>query len=400
MPEPASLAPVDGIPGFDFDPRTRVLFGAGSLSQLGNVVEQVGGSNVLLVTDSGLRQAGHEQRTIDLLEAAGLAVHVFDDVHPNPTTKDVEACRNFAAERSVDIIVGLGGGSSMDCAKGTNFLLTNGGRMQDYRGIGKAQHPMLPLIAIPTTAGTGSEAQSFAVIADADTHMKMACGDKKAAARVALLDPELTISMPSLVTAVTGIDAISHALESYVTKKRTAMSQLFSRRAWQFLHSGFPDVLADGSNLSARANMQLGAHFAGAAIENSMLGAAHALANPLSAHFDLIHGIAVGVMLPHVVRYNATVAGAWYGELAHDAGLCEANDPQAAALLADRLTELLVAAGQPTTLRACEVDASLFPTMAAEAAEQWTGQFNPRPVNPDTLLELYRWAYFGTDENS
>ncbi|MEO1981670.1 MAG: iron-containing alcohol dehydrogenase, partial [Fuerstiella sp.] len=178
---------------FDYQPRTRVVFGVGSFARLGEIASEFGNGPVLLVTDPGLKQAGHEQSAIASLESQGLKVAVFDDVATNPTTDDVDRCVEFARGKSIQLIVGLGGGSSMDCAKGANFLLTNGGRMQDYKGIGKATHEMLPMIAVPTTSGTGSEAQSFAVIADAKTHMKMPCGDPKAACRVAILDPELTV---------------------------------------------------------------------------------------------------------------------------------------------------------------------------------------------------------------
>src|SRR5207249_10078818 len=186
----------------------------------------------------------------------------------------------------------VGGGSAMDCAKGINFLLTNGGRMADYQGFGKAKKPMLPSIGIPTTAGTGSEAQSFALIADEQTHMKMACGDRKAAFHIAILDPEVTVSQPAKVTAITGVDALSHAVESYVTTRRNPLSQLFAREAWRLLQANFEKVLRRPDNLEARSAMQLGAYLAGSAIETSMLGAAHALANPLTAHYGMTHGIA------------------------------------------------------------------------------------------------------------
>jgi alcohol dehydrogenase len=377
---------------FDFDPRTRVVFGPGSAHRLGELARELGGTRVLLVTDQGIRAAGHEERGLAALAEAELEVAVFDDVTPNPTTDDVDRGLAVARERRIDLIVGLGGGSAMDCAKGINFLLTNGGRMQDYWGLGKATRPMLPMIAVPTTAGTGSEAQSFALIADAKTHMKMACGDKKAACRVAVLDPELTVSMPRAVTAATGVDAISHAIESFVTKRRNPISQLFSRRAWKLLAHGFPIVLERPENVDARGAMLLGAHLAGAAIENSMLGATHALANPLSAHFDTTHGVAIGVMLPHVIRFNAAAVGALYGIMAEDAGLCERNDPQAAEKLANHVRGLVATAGLPTTLTECEVDPALIPPMAEEAARQWTGTFNPRPVDAASLEELYRCA--------
>jgi len=378
---------------FDFDPRTRVVFGPGVVHRLGALTAENGGQRVLLVTDHGIEAAGHVAPCLASLQAHGIGVTVFKDVQPNPTTEDVARGLALAQQQQIDFLIAVGGGSAMDCAKGINFLYTNGGAMQDYWGVGKAHAPMLPLIAVPTTAGTGSEAQSFALIADAVSHRKMACGDKKAACRVALLDPELTVSMPAGVTAATGIDAISHAVESFVTTKRNPISHLFSRRAWKFLAMGFPAVLQDRSDLQARGLMLLGAHLAGAAIENSMLGATHALANPLTAHYDITHGLAIGLMLPHVVRYNSAVVAPLYGRLAADIGLCSVDDPQASELLARCLTGWVQSAGCPTALKACGVDRDRLPQLARDAAQQWTGTFNPRPVDAVQLEELYRCAY-------
>lgn len=401
MPFPAnSTAPATAahltngrLTSFDYQPRTRVVFGPGKISELGSLARELGGQRALLVTDRGLESAGHPQRGVSALEEAGLTVTVFDDVHENPTTEDVDEGLRVAQAADVNILVGLGGGSSMDCAKGINFLLTNGGRMHDYRGMGLARRPMLPMIAVPTTAGTGSEAQSYALIADADTHVKMACGDPQAACRVALLDPELTISMPESVTAATGIDALSHAIESYVCTRANPVSQLFSRQAWQLLVRGFPAVLNSPTSVDARAKMLLGAHLAGAAIENAMLGGAHALANPLSAHFGVTHGVAIGVVLPHIVRFNESVAAHRYGELAADAGLEAARDSEAGELLAEQITTFVSRAGLPTKLRECGVESHLFPTMAAEAFDQWTGKFNPRPLDQTELRALYERAF-------
>lgn len=398
-PDPAiartasDLSQLNGrLPAFDYQPRTRVVFGPGKIADLGHLAAELGARSVLLVTDHGLENAGHPQKGIAALESTGLTVSLFDDVHPNPTTDDVDRGLTIAQQSRIDLIVGLGGGSSMDCAKGINFLLTNGGRIEDYWGANKAARPMLPMIAVPTTSGTGSEAQSYALIANAKTHMKMACGDPKAACRIAVLDPELTISMPASVTAATGIDALSHAVESYVCTRRNPVSQLFSRQAWQLLSRGFPAVVAAPQNVDARASMLLGAHLAGAAIENSMLGAAHALANPLSAHFDLTHGVAIAVMLPHVIRFNAASCGKYYGQLAEDAGLCDAGDPNAGQRLANYLTALAQQAGLPGNLSECGVERALIPNMAAEAALQWTGRFNPRTVDESSFRELYEGA--------
>ncbi len=378
---------------FDFFPLTRVVFGAGSLSRLGELVREYGGTRVLLVTDPGLKAAGHPLRAQRRIEAAGVACFVFDGVEENPTTKHVREALDFARACRVDFIVAVGGGSSMDCAKGVNFLLTNGGSMSDYKGFGKACKPMLPSIGVPTTAGTGSEAQSYALIADEKTHLKMACGDRKAAFKVSILDPELTISQPERVTAVTGMDALTHAVESFVCTRRNPMSQMLSREAWRLLESNFERVLRCPDDLEARGKMQLGANLAGMAIENAMLGAAHACANPLTAHYGITHGIAVGILLPHVIRFNTEAVGALYSDLAHEVGLVNGDTSVAGEVVARRVAQLLDAAELPTRLRDCGVSPGIFPVLADEAAQQWTGKFNPRPVSETELHSLYESAY-------
>jgi alcohol dehydrogenase len=344
------------------------------------------------VTDPGLEKAGHPQRALSSLRDAGLHVALFDGVEENPTTRHVHEGLQIARQERVDLLVAVGGGSAMDCAKGINFLVTNGGHMTDYKGTNRATKPMLPSIAIPTTAGTGSEAQSYALIADEKTHLKMACGDRKAAFRAVILDPELTVSQPPAVAAVTGIDALSHAVESYVTTRRNPLAQTFAREAWRLLERNFEVVLRCPADLESRGAMQIGAHFAGMAIECSMLGACHALANPLTAHYGLTHGIAIGVMLPHVIRFNAPAVSALYGDLAHDVGLVNGDQSAAAEVLAQRIAHFLRTAGLPATLSGCGVSPGIFPVLADEAAQQWTANFNPRPVTEADLLQLYQSA--------
>jgi alcohol dehydrogenase len=381
-----------GLPGFDYHPLTRVAFGAGTLARLGELVRELGGSRVLLVTDPGLEAAGHPERALAALRHAGLEAVVFDRVEENPTTRHVEEGSALAVAERIDFLVAIGGGSSMDCAKGINFLVTNGGSMADYQGFGKASRPMLPSLAVPTTAGTGSEAQSYALIADDQTHMKMACGDRKAAFRAAILDPEVTVSQPARVTAITGIDALSHALESYVCTRRNSLSQMFAREAWRLLEPSLETVLREPGNLEARGAMQAGAHFAGLAIENSMLGACHACANPLTAHYGLTHGMAIAILLPHVIRFNAPVAGPLYAELAHYNGLRNGDRGAPAEMLAQRIEQLARAASLPATLSACGIGPGILSVLAEEAAGQWTGRFNPRPVSEAELHHLYSAA--------
>ncbi len=430
------------------DSKVRVVFGAGVLSKLGAIAADEGATRVLLVTDPGIVRAGHVGRAVQSLRDAGIETTVFDGVRENPTTDHVAAGVHVARELGVNFLIGLGGGSSMDCAKGINFILTNGGRMQDYWGVGKATRPMLPLIAIPTTAGTGSEAQSFALITDPATHQKMACGDEKTLPHVAILDPDLTATMPRDVAAATGIDPVAHPVETAGTLRRNAISRELSREAWRRLDAVFEVAIAaaktpsplkgpvrrggegwgeGGSGASAsspatpeggvsspsirsltrrgsdtgegrgegdeteqisnnvaaaRANMLLGAHLAGAAIEKSMLGAAHACANPLTVRYGIVHGVAVGLLLPHVIRFNAADGTNPYADLCDDAES-----------LARRVESMLAAAGLPPRLKDCGVEASALHALAQNAAEQWTAEFNPRPVGEDELLDIYEAAF-------
>jgi alcohol dehydrogenase len=384
-----SAGTTSGLPGFDFQPRTRVVFGEDALERVGELARELGGRHVLLVTDKGIVSAGHPARAIGFMEAAGLHVTVFDEVRENPTTEDVDRGVAVARAAGIDLIVGLGGGSSMDTAKGTNFILTNGGHMKDYWGVGKATKPMLPLIAIPTTAGTGSECQSFALISDEKTHLKMACGDPKAAAKVAILDPLLTISQPPRVTACTGIDTLTHALETAVTKKRTPLSAIYSREAFRLCLGGLERVLRDPQDLEARGMMQLSAAFAGTAIENSMLGAAHAAANPLTARFGVVHGQAVGLMLPAVIAFNARdpQARQRYLELSEAADLGPLEE-----FLAE-LEVLLDVAKMRDGLAQYAIDRSQFPSLAEAAAKQWTAGFNPRKIVAEDFVQIYEEVF-------
>lgn len=375
----------DWVWTFQHAPGTRVRFGPGVVRQAGDCVREMGCQHVLVVTDPGVARCGHLQTVVDSLEARGIECSLFDQVIENPTTETVEACLSLSQAYGIDGYVAIGGGSSMDTAKGTNFLYTNGGRMADYWGKGKATKDMLPLLVIPTTAGTGSECQSFALISDAQTHQKMACGDPKAAARWALLDPELTLTQPPRVAALTAIDALTHALESAVCRARTEISLAYSKAAFYLLAEGWPRVLANPHSLEARGMVQVGAALAGVAIENSMLGAAHSAANPLTAHFDLPHGQAVGVMMPHVLRHNIHVpeAAATYRELLPN------QDPAA------WFTDVLQASGLATSLRDCGISPERLasvPTLASEAARQWTAQFNPAPVTEAHFAALYQAA--------
>jgi alcohol dehydrogenase len=358
---------------------------------LPDLARELSFTRTLVVADRGIVAAGIVDRVAALLRSANVEPFFFHDFDANPDSAMVEAGRVHAAAHGVDSIVAVGGGSSLDCAKGINFVLTNGGTMKDYWGHGKATRPMLPSIGIPTTAGTGSEAQQYAIISDPVTHVKMACGDEKAAFRVAILDPSLTVSLPRALTAVVGYDALSHAVESFVTAKRNPMSDLFAREAWRLLEANYERVLDRPDDLDARGAMLLGSHLAGIAIEQSMLGATHACANPLTARYGTTHGVAIAVMLPHVVRWNAAVVGDRYAELLAASGRGIGDEPGES--LALRLEALARAGRLPAALHEVGVEHGALPALSGEAAKQWTGTFNPRAFDAAAALALYERAY-------
>ena len=359
------------------------------LEKLPEFVEEIGGSRPLIVTDRGIMEAGHADHALNFLRNAEIDAIIFDGVQENPTNRCISACRDFAEAKKIDFLIGLGGGSSMDTAKGCNFLLTNGGEMKDYHGYGKAIRPLLPFIAIPTTSGTGSECQSYALVSDDETHVKMACGDSKALARVALLDPELTESQPKRVACLTGLDALAHALETAVCLPRNPISKIHSHEAFRLLARSIEPVVLGSAKPEDRSNMQLGAALAGLAIENSMLGAAHACANPLTAFFDLTHGHAVALMLPHVIRFNRVDPKLNEIYRTYEASI--PSNGNGISNMADWIDSLNAKANLQA-LSSLGIGASDASRLAEAATQQWTGRFNPRPVSQIEFEELYKSA--------
>ena len=359
-----------------------VCFGIGERARLPSIVSEIGARRPMIITDPGVRATGIVDEIRDALTQIGCACAIFDGVEANPSTACVDSGVEVARRHKVDLLIGFGGGSPMDTAKGINFVYTNGGRIEDYEGTGKANATMLPSIGVPTTAGTGSEAQSYALISRLDDHRKMACGDPGARFRATVLDPAVTTTAPRDVRVATGIDAISHAIESLVSARANPISRLYSREAWRLLSKGFITVLTAPDDLEACGHMLLGAHLAGAAVERSMLGAAHACANPLTAKFGLPHGIAVGVMLPHVVRYNMES-----NTVAAEYDVLDISD------LPGHLRAILESGEVALRLRAHGVPQASLGELAVDAAQQWTAKFNSRPVDTKELLNIYESAY-------
>ena len=372
--------------------KQTLLFGTGCSQRVGEFAKTLG-SHALVVTDPGIMTAGHPQKILDSLHQAGIKTFLFDGSVENPSDSSVQACALKASAIGVDVVIGVGGGSSLDTAKGANFILTNGGSMKDYWGVGKAKNPLLPMIAIPTTAGTGSECQSYALISDDQTKRKMACGDPSALPRITLLDPELTLSQPKSVCMATAMDALAHTLESAVCNKRNPSSDYHATHGFSLLVRNMEQVWQYPDDLDARGAVLLGAAHAGAAIERSMLGAAHALANPLTAKKGVIHGQAVSLTLPAVMAYNREDSAVCqiYAEMAKVAGIteCGSSDNDAFHQLLSTVIRLRKTAGLPELLDAVGCHDFELEELAQDASEQWTASFNPRKVEAPELLRIY-----------
>ncbi len=376
-----------------FNVPTRIVFGAGLSADFGSELAGLGGSRALVVTEKFLSGLGLPSRIQGSLEAAGLQfAGCFDEVVPDSEVELVERGAQVARERGADRIVALGGGSSIDTAKAINLLLSEGGRLLDHQGVQTLTRPLLPLIAIPTTAGTGSEVSTAAVIHDAATRTKVSFVDRHLAPALAVLDPELTLTLPARVTAATGMDALTHAIEAYVGLEASPFSDALAAQAIQLVYEHLEQAVANPSDLDARSGMLLASTLAGIAFSHSMVGVVHAMAHALGGLCRVPHGEANGVMLPHGIEFNlperrekfARVA-AWLGS--------EAGPAAAAAMVRRLLRSLRERCGTPTTLAEAGVKLEALPELAALAACDGTIFYNPREVTEANLLQLLQAAH-------
>jgi len=355
---------------FDFRPRTRILFGTGEFARLGEVAREQNATRCLVLASQASVDAGHAQEAVRSLKARRMDVFAFHDFTANPTVAMVEAAREYAAPQAVNLVVGLGDGDALDFAKAVNVVIGNGGSIRDYRGYGNVPKPLLPMIAVPTVAGSGNEAQSNCAIYDPQDASKVICGDPKIFFRTTVLDASLTLAQPATLTAANGYDAIGRAVETLFSTRRTPISECFSREAYRLLDSAFGRVLRAPEDLEARSAMLLGAHFAGLAVEYSALGPAHACAQPLVKNYKLLPGAALALVLLPALE--------WMEEGAD---------------LAPRLRHLAAAAELPTSLGDAAIPEQVLPRLAEEAAAQWTGRFSSHHFDAPAALEIYRAAY-------
>ena len=292
------------IAPFSYHIPTAIEFGQGSLDRLPSITKGLAGSRALVVADNGVVKAGVAQRVADTLINAGIPAFIFSDIESDPDVNSIETGSHFAKSQSVDVVVGVGGGSALDSAKAIGLMLTNPGNIRDYVGIGKVERTGVPVVAIPTTAGTGSELTIWSVLSDKKKKVKISVGSILNCPKVALLDPELTVSLPPNVTATTGMDALVHALESYVNKATQPISEAMSIQAMSLIAKSLRVAVSQPDNVSARADMLLASTIAAMAFNSTRLGLVHAFAMPLGARFHIPHGLVNAILLPAVMRYN------------------------------------------------------------------------------------------------
>lgn len=289
----------------EFFVSSDVTFGKNAAKELPRILKESKAKNVMVVYDAGVKMAGIAEKVLAEVEKADVKVTVFDGVIPNPTNEVVEEAAEIAQRENIDVFVAVGGGSSIDLTKAVNILMTNPGPIGQYGGIGLVKEPVLPLIAIPTTAGTSSEITNVVALTDTKAVCKYVIIDNKIVADKVIADPEFTKTMPAGVTAATGMDAITHAVESYISNMSTALTEYHSIKALQIFHEYLPKAVANGSDMEAREKMMLGCLIAGFGFSNANLGLVHGIAHTLSAHFHLAHGVANATVLPYVMEYNA-----------------------------------------------------------------------------------------------
>jgi len=382
---------------FTFNTVSSIVFGEGAAARIGELAAERGWNNVLLVTDPGLVKVGMIARATAALEQAGVAATVFSDVEADPPEHVVKAAARVATDAGADAVVGLGGGSSLDVAKLAALLAVGREELPAIYGVGKAKGPRLPLMLIPTTAGTGSEVTPISIVTTG-TSEKMGVVSPVLYADVALLDPELTWGLPPAVTAATGIDAMVHAIEAHASASanNNPVSRTLAREALRLMGGAIERAVKDGSDPAARADMLLGSMLAGQAFANSPVAAVHALAYPIGGHFHVPHGLSNALVLPHVLRFNAETAGHLYAEIAPIVfpHLAELGTQARGAAFADELAGLSLRCGLGPRLRDVGIPESALEMMADDAMKQTRLLVNnPRPLTREDALAIYRAAW-------
>jgi len=373
---------------------TVSLMGIGSAKETGAQVKALGASKALLVTDKGISAMGMADKIKEQVEAAGVSVVIFDGAEPNPTDLNVHDGVKVYQENGCDAIISLGGGSSHDCAKGVGLVMGNGGHIRDFEGVNKSTKPMPAFVAINTTAGTASEMTRFCIITNTDTHVKMAIVDWRCTPNVAINDPLLMVGKPAALTAATGMDALTHAVEAYVSTIATPITDACAIKAIELIAGFLSKAVANGEDLEARDRMAYAEYLAGMAFNNASLGYVHSMAHQLGGFYNLPHGVCNAILLPAVSQYNLIACPARFADIAKALGenIDGLSVTEAGQKAIDRIRSLSASIGIPTGLKALNVKEEDLKVMAENAKKDACQFTNPRKATLDQVFEIFKAA--------
>lgn len=380
---------------FHFNLPTSIEFGNGKVKNIGKRVKELGGNKALIITDKGLAKTGLLKTITQILDQEGINYIVYDEVSPNPKDVDCERAYQKFKDEYIDILIGIGGGSSMDTAKAIGILFTHEGELREYYGVNLLEREITPLICIPTTSGTGSEVTRGSVITDTLTKQKEAILDLKIAPKLALIDPELTLTLPKAITAATGMDALTHAIEAYTCKVAQPLSDALGLYAIELIAKYLPIAVENGHDLEARKNMLLGSLVAGIAFDNTDLGAVHAMAEPLGGLYNTPHGVANSIFLPHVFEFNIPSNPGKHAMIAIKLGV----NPEGSTMEETAyegvvlLRELANKIGIPCFRDLDNVNPEDFPFLAEGALKHLCTQANSRDLTKEDYLKLFQKTY-------
>ncbi|MBL4831432.1 MAG: L-threonine dehydrogenase [Aliivibrio sp.] len=370
------------------------FMGAGCLTDAVNAVQSHGFKKTLIVTDKVIKQIGMVKQLTDLLTERDIVSVVFDGTQPNPTTGNVVAGLALLKENNCDSVISLGGGSPHDCAKGIALVAANGGKIADYEGVDQSAKPQLPLISINTTAGTASEMTRFCIITDESRHIKMAIVDKNTTPLISVNDPELMLAKPASLTAATGMDALTHAIEAYVSIAATPITDAVAIKAIELIQAHLRTAVSDGQNIEAREQMAYAQFMAGMAFNNASLGYVHAMAHQLGGFYDLPHGVCNAVLLPHVQRYNAQVCPERLRDVAKAMGVdvAELTAEEGANAALEAIQVLSKDVGIPAGLKDLNVEAKDISILADNALKDACGFTNPKQASHEEISAIFAAA--------
>jgi alcohol dehydrogenase class IV len=379
---------------FSITPPGAIEFGAGAVRRLPEVIGSLHEKRAFVVSDPGIRACGILGQVEQILTDGQIEHAVFAEVEPNPALRTIDRATGLIRDFGDAVVVAVGGGSSMDAAKGIALAATNGGSAAELDFAGGGVVPGLPVVAVPTTAGTGAETNGFGVIEDTAAHRKVYLGHASVSPRFAILDPALTVGLPAGVTAATGVDALVHAIESLTSRGRNGVSEAYAHQAARGIHRWLPGAVADGTDLEARAQMLLGSHLAGLALSISGLGLVHGIAHAVTAHTGAVHGIALSAVLTEVMEFNLAASTAEYAQLAIDLGVGgpAAGDAENARSAVDAVAALVDRVGTRRTLGELGCTAGLVPDLVDTTLADAVTASTPRMPSPAELAALLEAA--------